>query len=140
MATGFTTDTDKTLPINQPNPIISFSELVNTTDIIRSSENTDKAALETLINVNETDLRDRLVLWGVSGFSDAHILYSFQLNKLDICSDGKVRNDAMDYYNFLFPETRLTTVLSNLEQRLPGMKLSYSYTNNFTISIHISKL
>lgn len=126
-------------PPADPTPIISISDLLNTIDIIKSKEAEDKTRLTTLFNVNEADLRNRLILWGTTGFPSMYTLYSFQLHRSETCSDGIARRDGIEYYNFLFPETPLQNVLMNIEQRLPGMTLTYSYTADFLLCVHISK-
>jgi hypothetical protein len=122
-----------------PVPILSLSDLMNIVDVIQANETEDKALISSLKTIDEFDVRNRIVTWAASGFPDAHVLFSFQLHKSERCSDGIVRNDVLDYYTFLCPDDPLPVVLSALEARLPGMKLTYSYTENFLICVHISK-
>jgi hypothetical protein len=123
----------------QPQSIISISDILNAIDVIQSQENIDKGLVETLITVNETDLRNRLIAWGMSGFLSGYVLYSLQFGRLEKCSDGITRNDLVDYISFLFPNTTLATILQTIESKLPGMTLSYSYTNDFILRVHVSQ-
>lgn len=120
-------------------PIISFSELTNIIDVIRSREQEDKLKLVNLENVNEDTIRENLKKWAMSQFEDNHTFYVIQFSILDTCSDGVVRNNVFEYMTYLNPGFSLPGTLANLEQRLPGMRLSYSYTSNLTLYIHVSK-
>ncbi len=122
-----------------PPPIITFLDIVNTLDVIRSQEDVDRTMLNTLIVVDEVDLRNRLVLWGTAGFPTAHVLYTLQFNHLEKCSDGIVRNDIINYIHYLYPSMTIVNLLTMIEPRLPGMALSYSYTNDFILRIHVSR-
>lgn len=126
--------------VYEPAPILSLADLVGIVDVIIANEQADKNQMNVLKNIDEVDIRRRVVEWAALGFPDAFVLYSFQFHKSERCSDGIVRNNVLDYYNFLFPTEPITTILATVQQRLPGMKLTYSYTDNFTICVHISKL
>lgn len=125
--------------IQGPQPILSLSELVSMMDVIKNRENIDKQKLESITTVDEIDLRNRLISWGASGFTSAYALYTIQLDRLEKCSDGVVRDDVIDYVRYLCPNTTLANMLNDLEVRLPGMALSYSYTNDFILRIHVSQ-
>lgn len=122
-----------------PQPILSLSDLVGMMDVIKNRENTDRQKLEAITTVDETDLRNRLISWGASGFISAYALYTIQMDRLEKCSDGVVRDDVIDYVQYLCPNTTLANMLNDLEVRLPGMALSYSYTNDFILRIHVSQ-
>jgi len=122
-----------------PIPILTLSDLLNVTEVIKSNEQQDIDQLSVLKNINEQDLRSKIVIWAARGFPDAHVIYSFQLHLSETCSDGVSRRNVIDYYTFLFPNQPLTSLLSEVEARLPGMRLTYSYTDNFAICVHISK-
>jgi hypothetical protein len=125
--------------VSQPAPILSLSDIVNTLNVVVAQETADKSLLDTLVAVNESDVRDRLVRWGAVGFPATHVLYSLQFNRPERCSDGVIRNDVMDYLHFLQPDVSIAMVLTALETRLPGMSLSYSYSNDFVLRIHVSR-
>lgn len=126
-------------PPTQPQSIFSISDILIALDVIQSQENKDRDVLGSLVNVNETDLKARLIAWGMSGFPTGYVLYSLQFGRVEKCSDGIVRNDVVDYISFLLPETTIATILQNIESKLTGMSLSYSYTNDFIVRIHVSQ-
>ena len=130
---------DLAKPSEDPPIIMSLSDLLSTLDVIASHEASDIQLIQTLTTVNETDLRNRLIAWGMRGFPSGYVLYSLQFSHLERCSDGVVRNDVLEYFNFLSPTTTIAGVLSDIESKLPGMSLSYSYTNDFVVSIHVTR-
>lgn len=135
-----TPDTTLVYAPPEPVPILTIQDLLTLSEVIKSNEETDTKQLRILKNIDEQDVRNKVITWAASGFPDAWTLYSFQCHKSERCSDGIVRKDVLDYYTFLFPDESLTEILASLQQRLPGMQLTYSYTSEFTISIHISKV
>jgi hypothetical protein len=134
------TELDKISPVsNTPISIITINDILNTLNVIVSNETADKQHIQSLIDIDEVDLRKRLVDWGIAGFPVGHVIYSLQFTRLENCSDGVVRNDLLDYIQFLFPETSIAIILGNIESKLPGMTLSYSYTNDLILRIHVSR-
>ena len=123
-----------------PVPILTISDLLNISEVIKSNEQQDIAQLNVLKNIDEQDIRSKIVTWGAQGFPNTYTIYSFQFHRSECCSDGIVRDNVMDYYNFLFPNQSLSDLLSSLELRLPGMRLTYSYTDDYRICVHISKV
>lgn len=130
-----------TEPTVQPElqPVISLTELLNAVQVIESRETEDKRLIESLSTIDETDLRNRLISWATSGFPDLHILYSIQLSQLEQCSDGVVRNNVLDYFQYLSPTVSISDIVMLLQTKLQGMDLSYSYTNDFTVRVHVSR-
>lgn len=121
-------------PIGQIPPIVSLDDLIQTKEAIAASEERDKALLRTLVNVNESQLRGLLFTWASTNFTDNYILYEFQLDSR--CLDGVIRN-CIDYITYLGFDP--VTALESIQQRLPGMSLSYSYTNDFKFRVHVTK-
>ena len=119
--------------------IISLTDLMNTLDVIKSKEQEDRDKVKTIIvNISDAGLRERLITWGALGFPDAYELFSVQLSK-HRCSDGVFRNNLVDYYSFLFPDTTLQDLVSKVQARLSEMTLSYSYTDDYLLKIHVQK-
>jgi hypothetical protein len=124
-------------PVSQESTtIISLDELLQTREAIVSSEANDRTKLLTLVNIDETELRNKLLVWATSGFLPNYILYEIQLGSR--CSDGVNRN-CMEYITYLGTTFEPVSSLNILQQRLPGMTLSYSYTHDFTFRVHVSK-
>lgn len=131
----------KTLPVEEPvvQPILSLSDLVAAVEVIQSRENADRLLIQTLTTIDENDLRARLITWATLGFPNVYALYSLQLNRMEKCSDGIVRNDLLDYVQYLDSTLSITDTLAKLEAKLPGMSLSYSYGTDFTLRIHVTR-
>jgi len=131
----------KTLPVEEPvvQPLISLSDLVAAVEVIQSRENADRLLIQTLTTIDENDLRARLITWATLGFPNVYVLYSLQLSRMEKCSDGVVRNDLLEYFQYLEPNVSISEIVTNLEAKLPGMSLSYSYGTDFTLRIHVTR-
>lgn len=116
--------------------IISIQELETTIEALQSYETADRALLQP---IDDTELRGKLLQWAASGFPRGYVLYSRHFRRLDKCSDGISRADLVDYISYLDPSFSIAVFLQQLETRLPGMSLSYSYTSDFSLQIHVSK-
>lgn len=130
--------TDKPIP-TETLPIISVDELLQTVEAIESKENADRVTLDQLFSVNEITLKENLKTWASKGFPTNHVLFELQLNKLEKCIDGEKR-DLFQYIQYLRPSDNIATTLSILQDRLPGMSLSYSYTDDFKFHVRVSRL
>ncbi len=124
---------------SQPGPIVSIDELLQSAEATIFNETTDRNSLSELFVMNEVQLREKLRIWATQGFCANHILFEIQLHKLDICSDGQTR-DLLRYVKYLRPDCDIVQTLGALQSRLPGMTLSYSYTDDFKLRIHVTRL
>jgi hypothetical protein len=124
---------------SDPPPIISFSELANAVDVIRSREDEDRAKITQIETLSSDIIRERVTKWAMAQFPENYPLHTAQFNTLSTCSDGVARGDIFDYMQFLNPTFSLVRTLHAIEQRLPGMKLTYSYTHTLMLYIHVSK-
>lgn len=119
-------------------PLMSLEELLQTSEALKSSEERDKEKLRNFLNIDQVLLRSRLLTWASLGFPSNYVIYTIDLNNPPVCSDGVNRN-LLSYLAFLLPEFSLAAAVSDLQSKLPGMLLSYSYTISNSISIHVSK-
>lgn len=126
-------------PLVDLQPIISLDELLQTIEAVQSKENADRLALASFFDMNEVSLKDALRLWAAKGFPDSDIIFELQLNKLEKCMDGETR-DVIQYIQYLRPTDSISTRLNTLQSRLPGMGVSYSYTEDFKFRIHVRRL
>lgn len=122
--------------MDEPTSIISFDDLLQTREATIASEAKDMKQLLRLVDVDEEELRTKLLVWASSGFINKYVLYELQLGST--CSDGVSRN-CMEYIAYLGTAFEPVTSLNGLQQRLPGMSLTYSYTSDFKFRVHVSK-
>lgn len=129
-------------PISPPNPshvpIITIEELLQTKEAALLLEEEDRTALRTVLTIDEAQLKKQLLLWVGAGFPNSYVLHTVQLTIPPVCSDG-VSRDFLQYVSFLMPEFSISQVVLELEKRLPGMVLAYSYTNTYALRVHVSK-
>lgn len=121
------------------NTIITLTDLLGSVEAIQSKENADRALLQSFLDMTDDEIRNKLLTWAGVGFPDNFVFHSIQLNTLEKCSDGIARSDIITYIQYLNPQLSLVDFLKSLETRLPGMTLSYSYTQSFLLQIHVSK-
>lgn len=126
-------------PLVDLQPIISLDELLQTIEAVQSKENADRVALTSFFEMNEVSLKDALKLWASQGFPENYIVFELQLNKLEKCIDGETR-DIIQYIQYLRPNDNIVNSLNTLQSRLPGMGVSYSYTEDFKFRIHVRRL
>lgn len=128
---------DKAVILPQkPAIVVSLDDLMQTKEAISAAEEKDRSQLLTLVNVDETQLRSKLYSWAASDFANSYVLYEIQLSSK--CSDG-VQRGCMEYITYLGTSFDPVATLNILQERLPGMVLSYSYTNDYKFRVHVSK-
>jgi len=127
-----------TEPVPEPVPsyIATLEELITSTEAITRKENDDRILVQQISNPNPTSLRVKLLEWAGAGFPDAYEILSIVLVPPSVCADGQVRT-KFEYVNYLLG-MQLGDQLRILEQRLPGMMLSYS-TPGSRICVHVAK-
>lgn len=127
------------IPPPQPIVILSFDEIVSAIDVLKAREDIDRQKLVEFSRIADTNLRERLVQWGMAGFCDNHVFYTIQLSVLPRCSDGVIRTDIFEYIEYMLPGFSLVNIICDLESKLPGMKLTYSYADTNLLQIHVTK-
>lgn len=116
--------------------IVSLDELLETRNAILALEEKDRKQLMALVNIDETQLREKLYAWASLDFIDSYVLYEIQLSSK--CSDGVCRG-CIEYIIYLGTTFDLASTIHSIQQRLPGMTLSYSYTTDHKFRVHVSK-
>jgi hypothetical protein len=128
-------DTEYVAPQQSPY-IMTLEELTASQEALQNKENSDSRLVNTFVNPDTTVIRTRLLQWASSGFPDIFVLSSIELIPPTVCIDGTTRN-GYDYVQYLSGKS-LGDHVRALEQKLPGMALSYSTPGNM-IQIHVSK-
>lgn len=119
-----------------PTYIITLDELKATQQALVHQEIADRNVISKCIEPDSEELKRRLLQWASVGLSDGFQLSSVSVSPPPKCSDGVVRS-KFEYIEFLLGTT-LTTKLLALQEKLPGMLLSYSLPDS-QLCVHVSK-
>jgi hypothetical protein len=115
---------------------MTLEQLVASQEALASKESEDRSLVTTFVNPDSTGLRTRLLQWASLGFPNIFVVQSVSLSPPAVCLDGGVRS-GFEYIHYL-TGTSLSDHVRALEEKLPGMSLSYSTPGNM-IQIHVSK-
>lgn len=132
----FPGDTVYVPPPPEPTHIMTLEELLASQEALVSKETADRTAVSSFVNPDPTFVRTRLLQWAGLGFPDIFVLSALDLTPPTVCIDGASRN-AFQYVEYL-TGTSLSDHVRVLEQKLPGMSLSYSTPGN-ALLIHVTK-
>ena len=113
--------------------LLSMDDLKISIELITAQENTHRNMITGLKDLTDDTIRPILVKWGVLGFPKDYILHSLQISTPSKCSDG-VHRTFYEYIDYLVPS--LAGCVQELDDRLPGMKLGFSFDEN-VIHIHV---
>lgn len=117
---------------------VSMDDLMNDHSVILQREANMSANLtDKLINVGAASLKPKLLEWASLNFPAIFVLISVPVDLPDVCSDG-VSRSIQPFLEFCLG-MKLSDVLVSLSKKLPGMGVSYSYTNSY-VFIHVSKV
>ncbi len=123
-------------PAPVPDYIATLDELLSSTEATAKKESDDRVLVQQISNPNPTSLRVKLLEWAGAGFPDAYEILSITLVPPRVCTDGQSRT-RFEYMNYLLG-MQLGDQLRIVEQKLPGMLLSYS-TPGDRIRVHVTK-
>jgi hypothetical protein len=117
---------------------VSMDDLMNDRSVILQRESTMTANLtDKLINVGAASLKPKLLEWASLNFPAIFVLISVPVDLPDVCSDG-VSRSIHPFLEFCLG-MKLSDVVASISKKLPGMEVSYSYTNSY-VFIHVSKV
>jgi hypothetical protein len=136
VAAPFPGDTEYVAPPPAPSYIMTLEELVASQEALQSKETSDRALVTNFVNPDPAVVRTRLLQWAAVGFPNIFVLLSVNLIPPSVCLDGVTRS-SFQYIEYL-TGTPLSDHVRALEQKLPGMSLSYSTPAN-TVQIHVTK-
>jgi hypothetical protein len=132
----FPGDTEYVAPPPESTQIMTLEELITSQEALTSKESYDRIAMTQFANPDPTAVRTRLLQWAGLGFPNIFVLLSLELVPPTVCIDG-VSRSPFQYVEYL-TGTSLSDHVLVLQQKLPGMALSYSTPGN-NIRIHVSK-
>lgn len=124
-------------PGPEPSPfIVTMDELKQTQEAMTAKESEDLSKILVFVNPPPGDVKVKLLQWVSLGFPDSYMLYTVTLNPPALCLDG-VSRTPFQYANYLLGMP-ISEKVRELQEKLPGMLLSYSTPGN-SITIHVSK-
>jgi hypothetical protein len=123
-------------PAPVPDYIATLDELLSSTEATAKKESDDRSVVRQISEPNAMALRTKLLEWASLGFPDAYEILSITLVPPRVCTDGQVRT-KFDYLTYLLG-MQLGDQLRIVEQKLPGMLLSYS-TPGDRVCIHVTR-
>jgi hypothetical protein len=128
--------------INDPNyvapppPPITIDDLLNSIEVVRQKESSDKILLENIGNISQEDLKTKLIAWAVAGFPNVYELLQVSIVPPSTCSDGISRGLA-EYIQFCSGKT-IHDHVNILQQKVTNIVVSFANMGNY-ISIVVSK-
>jgi hypothetical protein len=132
----FPGDTEYVAPPPEPSYIMTLEELAASQEALLSKESVDRLLVTRFVTPDSAVVRTRLLQWASAGFPNIFVLLSVDLIPPPVCLDGVARS-GFHYIQYL-TGTSLSDHVRALEQKLPGMSLSYS-TPAHMICIHVTK-
>lgn len=132
----FPGDTEYVPPPPESPYIMTLEELTASQEALVSKETSDRLSVTRFVNPDPTRVRTRLLQWASAGFPNIFVLSSIELTPPTVCLDG-VSRSAFQYVEYL-TGTSLSDHVLALQQKLPGMSLSYS-TPGTSVCIHVTK-
>ena len=99
--------TEEPNPQTEPDPnasppppsTISLLDITTAIDVVRVTEQEDKARLEAIGALTIDSLKASLIQWALLGYPNAHVIHSVPISPPSICSDG-VSRTLGDYVLF----------------------------------------
>jgi hypothetical protein len=82
-----------------PLPTISLLDITTAIDVVRVTEQADKARLEAIGALTIDSLKASLIQWALLGYPNAHVIHSVVITPPALCSDG-VSRTLGDYVLF----------------------------------------
>jgi hypothetical protein len=112
--------------------MFSLSDLLTSHEVLVQQEAQDRAKIVALGSITVespefTTIKSALVQWASRGCPDAFPMYTINIFPPTVCTDG-VSRMFLEYVQYLLPEP-LVNYISTLNALLPGMKLTYSFTD-----------
>lgn len=129
------------LPVEETGPtgptyIITLDELKTSQQALVRQETVDRIAVSKCMSPDAEELKRRLLQWVSLGLPDGFQIMSTTVTPPQKCSDGVTR-PKFEYIEFLLGTT-LESKLIALQEKLPGMLLSYSIPDS-QLCLHVSK-
>jgi hypothetical protein len=121
--------------------VLTLTQLLSSHDVVVQQEVEDREKVIILGSITLTSpefatMKTSLLQWASRGCPEVFPVYSISFNAPETCADGAVRS-FIDYVQYLLPRP-LVTYVSAVNALLPGMQLTYSYTET-TLTINVSK-
>ena len=119
-----------------PHPIATLDELVNSQAVVTAKETADRVTVSQIVNPDRSSVRNALVAWTGRNFPLNYTILTVSVLPPALCLDG-VKRKFEDYVAYLLGSS-ITDALTKLQPQLPGIKLSYSVSQN-KLQVQVSK-
>ncbi len=120
-----------------PNPyIVTLSELLSAHNVVVQKEAEDRANASRFVSPNGDDLRPKLFEWANKGFPTIYPIRTLEITAPLTCSDGEARV-TLQYLEYLIEKT-IPQCLSTLQEKMPGIEVTFSHSAN-TVTLHVSR-
>jgi hypothetical protein len=124
--------------IPQPPPAkITVADILASQEVLVQTEATHKTLLDGISLMDQTSLRNKLILWGTLGFPNVYVIHEVAVTPPPVCSDG-VSRDLASYITFCSGKT-IQEHVALLQALVDDMTVSFSYTGS-SIQIVVSKV
>lgn len=119
-----------------PPPPISIDDLLNSIEVLQQKEAADKTLLESIGNISQEVLKQKLITWAVAAFPNAYEIHTVAVTPPPSCSDGVTRTLA-DYIVFCSGKS-IQEHVGILQQKVTNISIEYANMGSY-ISIVVSK-
>jgi hypothetical protein len=120
-----------------PPPKITIADILASQQVLLQTEATHKTLLDGIGLMDQTSLRNKLVLWGTLGFPNVYVIHEVAVTPPSVCSDG-VSRDLASYITFCSGKT-IQEHIALLQGLVDDMTVSFTYTGS-SIQIVVSKV
>jgi hypothetical protein len=120
----------------EPPHIVTLEELMSSHSATIAKQAADTLTLQPLVAPTRDEFRPKLFQWASAGFPDLYIVQTFTITPPAICADGVTR-EIGKYVEYCI-NIDLGVALAALKELMPGIRLSWSITEN-TLRIHVTR-
>jgi len=120
-----------------PPPKITVADILASQEVLVQTEATHKALVDGIGQMDITNLRNKLILWGTLGFPNVYVIHEVPISPPPRCSDG-VSRDLASYITFCSGKT-IQEHIALLQGLVDDMTVSFTYTGS-SIQIVVSKV
>ena len=129
--------TGSTESINEPKPLVTLDELLESSQATQAKESVDRGSLSVLLTPTRDMYLPSLLNWAATGFQPGFQVFSLTINPPAVCSDGVIRSIA-PYITYL-TDSSPEQICETIQATMTGITFFHSFVDN-TIRIHVSKL
>jgi hypothetical protein len=119
-----------------PPPVITLDDIMSSIEVVTQKELADKNTLESIGNIGFEDLKNKLLVWGTSGFPNVYEIYKITIVPPTTCSDG-VKRGLTDYIQFCSGKS-IQEHVAALQQRVQDIVVTFANMGSY-IAVVVSR-